>query len=225
MKKIIYIFVFQCLLITHSKAQLFEMNYAYSLNLYKGEYNTSSKFKGWQHSIGGYYTTHQNTFGASIGLGMLSGQNQNNNSMPAGANFSTKYQEFSLIDEYHLIKFHPAMNGSGFTPVIILSAGVQNVSVSDNWITINPDIQKSNGGYNFWFGTGAGFKMAFGRFIFRSNYTYYIHTNKYLDGVNINKKTDGMGRVNIGLGYMFSAGSDCTQKRLTGNYFQWGDKF
>ncbi|MDZ4757022.1 MAG: hypothetical protein SGJ10_02630 [Bacteroidota bacterium] len=225
MKKVLYILFIQLFLITYSKAQLFEMNYGYSMNLYKGEYNTSSKFKGSQHSVGGLFTTPKNAFGASIGFGVLGGQNQDNTSMPTVANFKNKYQEIALVDEYHLIKFHPAMMGSSFTPVIILSAGVQKLNVSDNWISINPDIQKANTGYNYWFVTGVGFKMALGRFIFRSNYSYYISSSNYLDGVDINKKHDGISKINIGLGYMFSAGSDCTQKRLTGNYFQWGDKF
>lgn len=225
MKKIIYMLLFQFIYIKHSQAQLFEMTYAYSLNLYKGEYNNSYQLKGGQHSVGGLYTTPKNAFGASIGFGTISGKNKDNAMMPIAATFTNKYQEFAIYNEFHFFDFHPAMNGSGFTPVILLSAGAQKINAADNWVTADPDIQKSGSSYNFWFGAGAGFKMVFGRFIFRSNYTYYINSNSYLDGVSINKKPDGLSRVNIGLGYMFNAGSDCTQKRLAGNYFQWGDKF
>ncbi len=224
-KKVLYTLLLQFIIVMGTKAQLFEMTYSYSLNLYKGEYNQSFKLNGGQHSVGGLYTTPKNAFGASIGVGSISGKNESNILMPSNATFTTSYQELAIIDEYHFFNFHPAMNGSGFTPVIILSAAAQRMNTSDSWVTVNPDIQKASSSYNFCFGTGAGFKMAFGRFIFRSNYMYYINSSTFIDGVEIDKKADGISRVNIGLGYMFSAGSDCTQKRLTGNYFQWGDKF
>lgn len=224
MNKIIYIILL--LFMSHtSKSQLFELSYCYGMDFYKGEYNALNRYNGGSHSIGGLYTTYQNTFGGSVSVGAIRSNNIGNPYLPSFAKFTNNYQQISLIDEYHFIKFHPAMNGSGFTPVLSLSAGAQHMNVEDNWELTSVKAAKQVNGWNFWLAGGIGFKMALGRFIIRSNYSYLIQKNKYIDGVDLNGKSDKLSRVNIGIGYMFNAGSDCTQKRLTGNYFKWGDKF